>query len=122
MNKNLQITAMATLLMLSTMATADAPIVQEVTTDERGGSWTVSVTLTHTDTGWDHYADGWEVLAPDGTSLGIRVIAHPHVAEQPFTRSLGSIKIPDGIDHILIRARDNVDGWFDSTFRFVLEN
>jgi len=73
----------------------------------------LSVTLAHPDTGWDHYADAWEVLSLDGTSLGVRELAHPHVEEQPFTRSL-SVTLPgDGPWEVLIRARDNVHGWSD---------
>ena len=66
------------------------------------------VTLLHADTGWDHYANKWEVVAPDGTVLGTRVLAHPHVEEQPFTRSLGGVKIPDGIKQVIIRGGDSV--------------
>lgn len=76
-----------------------------------GGAWTFDVTLRHPDTGWDHYADAWEVLAPDGTSLGMRELAHPHVDEQPFTRSLSGVVVPAGVDHVMIRARCLVDGW-----------
>ncbi|MEP1208001.1 MAG: hypothetical protein ABJM29_18430 [Rhizobiaceae bacterium] len=66
------------------------------------------VTLKHADTGWDHYANKWEVVAPDGTVLGTRVLAHPHVEEQPFTRSLGGVKIADGIKQVTIRGGDSV--------------
>lgn len=68
------------------------------------------VTLKHADTGWDHYANKWEVVAPDGTVLGTRVLAHPHVNEQPFTRSLGGVKIADGISQVTIRGGDSVHG------------
>ena len=47
-----------------------------------------SVTVRHADEGWDHYADKWDVVAPDGTVLGTRNLYHPHVHEQPFTRRL----------------------------------
>ncbi|MEM1272806.1 MAG: hypothetical protein AAGF88_03260 [Pseudomonadota bacterium] len=71
----------------------------------------LSVTISHPDTGWDHYADAWEVLDTNGNSLGIRELAHPHVDEQPFTRSL-SVTLPgDGPWDVLIRARDSVHGW-----------
>ncbi|MBT3170065.1 MAG: hypothetical protein HN333_01370, partial [Rhodospirillaceae bacterium] len=30
-------------------------------------SYHFSVTLRHDDEGWDHYADKWDVVAPDGT-------------------------------------------------------
>ncbi len=71
---------------------------------------TVHVTIAHPDTGWDHYADGWEVLTEDGASLGLRVLAHPHVTEQPFTRSLRlDAALPEG--PVFVRARCSVDGW-----------
>jgi hypothetical protein len=43
-------------------------------------------------------------------------LLHPHVAEQPFTRSLSGVTIPEGLTEILIRPRCNVDGWSDTTF------
>lgn len=70
-----------------------------------------SVTLEHADEGWEHYADQWEVVAPDGTVLGTRVLAHPHVREQPFTRSLSKVSVPDGIKEVTVRARDSVHGY-----------
>jgi hypothetical protein len=89
-------------------------IVAATVQPDAGGGWAASVTLRHPDTGWDHFADAWEVLAPDGTSLGLRELAHPHETEQPFTRSLSGITVPAGLDHVLIRARCNVDGWGDA--------
>lgn len=74
-------------------------------------SCTFNVTLKHADSGWDHYADKWEVLAPDGTVLGSRVLYHPHVDEQPFTRSLSGVNIPAGIKQVTIRGRDSVHGF-----------
>lgn len=91
---------------------ADAPVVEAVTVN--GDSF--SVTLSHPDTGWDHYADGWEVLDAAGNSLGVRELAHPHENEQPFTRSLSGVKIPDGAEVVFVRARCNVDGWSDELF------
>ena len=66
------------------------------------------VTVRHADTGWDHYADKWEVLAPDGTVLGTRTLLHPHVDEQPFTRSLTGVAIPESIGQVTVRAHDSV--------------
>lgn len=57
------------------------------------------------------------MLAPDGARLGLRVLVHPHVEEQPFTRSLADVVVPAGVDHVLIRARCLVDGWNDATLR-----
>lgn len=72
----------------------------------------VSVTLAHPDTGWDHYADGWRVETEDGTVIGTRELLHPHVEEQPFTRSLTVNDLPDG--PLFIRAKCSVDGWSDT--------
>lgn len=105
------------LAVIATPALSDPPVIQAAVATSSGGVWRIDVTLRHPDTGWDHYADGWEVLAADGTALGLRVLGHPHVDEQPFTRSLGGIAVPDGVDHVLIRARCLVDGWADAQFR-----
>ncbi len=69
-----------------------------------------SVTIRHADEGWDHYADSFEILAPDGTILGTRVLVHPHVTEQPFTRSLGAVAVPSDVSEVTIRAHDSVHG------------
>lgn len=72
------------------------------------GSYGFDVTLRHGDEGWDHYADAWDVVAPDGTVLGTRVLYHPHVDEQPFTRSLSGVAVPAGVSEVTIRGHDKV--------------
>lgn len=69
-----------------------------------------TVTIRHADAGWDHYADRWDILAPDGKVLGERVLRHPHVNEQPFTRSMPAIRIPSGVTKVRIRAHDKIHG------------
>ncbi len=81
-----------------------------------GGGYGFSVTLRHADSGWKHYADQWRVLAPDGVVLGTRVLVHPHVDEQPFTRGLSGVKVPAAIKRVLIQARDSVSGFSTKTF------
>lgn len=66
------------------------------------------VTVKHDDEGWKHYANRWEVLSPDGEILATRVLAHPHDNEQPFTRSLGNVKIPSDLVEVVVRAHDLV--------------
>jgi hypothetical protein len=66
------------------------------------------VTVTHVDEGWDHYADKWEVLDPESNVLGTRTLYHPHVDDQPFTRSLSGLKIPGGVTGVTIRAHDSI--------------
>lgn len=88
---------------------------------QSGDTWTFSVTLKHGDTGWDHYADLWQVFAPDGTLLGERVLLHPHENEQPFTRSLSGVQVPEGVTEVVIRARDSVHGVSPQEFRLKLK-
>lgn len=73
--------------------------------------WTISVTLKHQDSGWDHYADSWRVVDRTEAVLGTRVLHHPHINEQPFTRSLTNVAIPTPTQLLFIEARDNVHGW-----------
>lgn len=82
------------------------------------GTWTFHVTVAHPDTGWEDYADGWDVLTPDGTVLNpdpgspfTRLLLHPHESEQPFTRSQSGIAIPPGVSQVRVRAHDLVDGY-----------
>lgn len=82
-----------------------------VTFDKQGRTWSVSTTLRHADSGWDHYADAWRVVTADGGVLGTRTLYHPHVDEQPFTRSLSGIAIPDGTTVVFVEAHDKVHGW-----------
>ncbi|MDX1605938.1 MAG: hypothetical protein R3202_07070 [Candidatus Competibacterales bacterium] len=92
----------------ATAGEADVLAVEAIRTGDR--VYRFEVTVRHADTGWDHYADRWEVLAPDETVLATRVLYHPHVDEQPFTRSLGGVEIPKPVTEVRIRARDSVHG------------
>ncbi|MBW8640429.1 hypothetical protein K1W69_24775 [Hoeflea sp. WL0058] len=85
------------------------------------GSWTFSVTLRHDDEGWDHYADRWDVVGPDGTVYGERVLLHPHVEEQPFTRSLSGVEIPEGVNSVTVRGHDKVHGFGGAEFTIDLQ-
>lgn len=67
----------------------------------------VDVTIKHADTGWDHYANQWDILDENGELLGSRVLHHPHENEQPFTRSL-SLMIPAQVTTVTIIAHDSV--------------
>ncbi len=115
MNKlNKTIVLAAGLLVLTMLNTADAGDVTILAADFRssgGNRWSLNVTLKHGDTGWDHYADNWRVVDGVGNILGDRVLYHPHVSEQPFTRGLSDVKVPEGITTVYIEAHDKVHGW-----------
>lgn len=89
----------------------EADVLEASASPSGAGTWTVSATIRHDDTGWEHYADAFEVRTTDGEVLGTRILYHPHVNEQPFTRSLTGVKIPAGVDRIVVRARDKVHGF-----------
>ncbi len=84
------------------------------------GTFTFHVTVKHADTGWDHYADKWDVVGPDGKILGTRVLYHPHVEEQPFTRSLSGVRIPAGVTKVIVRAHDKVHAYGGKEFEVAL--
>ena len=114
------ITLFVALAIPAAPALADPPEIRGVTAESTAGSWRISVTLAHPDTGWDHYADGWEVLDANGDRLGLRKLHHPHENEQPFTRSLGGVTVPEGTKAVFVRARCSVDGWSESRTRVEL--
>ncbi len=91
------------------LALAGAADVENVAVRKNNdGTYNFDVTVRHADAGWDHYANRWDVVGPDGTVLGTRVLLHPHVDEQPFTRSLGGVEVPEGVTSVTIRAHDSV--------------
>lgn len=102
---------------MDSLANADVLFVRAVK-DSKPNSWTFHVTVSHPDTGWEDYADGWDVVLPDGLVIKpdpddafTRLLLHPHEAEQPFTRSQSGILIPDGVTKVQVRAHDLVDGF-----------
>ena len=90
-------------------AAGPADVVGATATAAPGGV-RFDVSVAHADEGWEHYADAWRVLAPDGAVLGVRELLHPHVDEQPFTRSL-VVAIPSGVREVRVEARDSLHGW-----------
>ena len=103
--------AFAIALILPSIAHAgDVTVVGAEASRQGNGSYRFSVTLKHADSGWDHFADRWQVLSPDGTVLATRVLAHPHEHEQPFTRSLSGVDLPTDLSSVRIRAHDSVHG------------
>lgn len=93
-----------------TAKAGEADVIAAEAKRQSDGRYTVSATIRHDDEGWEHYADRFDVLTPDGKVIGERVLAHPHVDEQPFTRSLSGVAVPDGVDEIRVRAHDKVHG------------
>jgi hypothetical protein len=95
----------------SESATPGCADVVDVTMTEQDGTFTVAATVRSSDTGWDKYADAWQIRGPGGEVIAERVLTHPHVDEQPFTRSLSGVVIPAGVAVVTVAARDSVSGF-----------
>jgi len=112
--------ALAAVMLCFPASAGEADVVDVRVQMQANGSYRFDATVRHADEGWDHYADAFEIVAPDGDVLGTRVLAHPHVNEQPFTRSLSRVKIPPGIATVEVRARDKVHGLGGKTYQVTL--
>lgn len=82
---------------------------------EGGNLYEFEVTISSPYDSPDQYADAWRVLAPDGTVLGVRELLHDHASEQPFTRSLSGVEIPEGVTTVTVEGRDLLNGWGGET-------
>ncbi len=111
----------------ATFGAGNADVVKVQVQNTAPGEWSFSVTVQHPDTGWEDYADGWDVVLPDGTVVKpaaneafTRTLWHPHVNEQPFTRSQSGVKIPESVKVVTIRAHDKRDGFGGQTVELAL--
>ena len=94
---------------------ADVVAAQAVRDGE--GVYRFHVSVSHGDSGWDHYADAWRIVDGAGHLLKTRVLYHPHTTEQPFTRSLSNISIPAGTDAVYVEAHDKRHGWSEQRIK-----
>jgi len=96
------------LLSFSNLYAGEADVIKVDLKKLNNRTYRFNVTVLHADTGWDHYANKWDVIGEDGTIFGTRILHHPHVDEQPFTRSLSDVEIPVNVKSVKIRAHDSV--------------
>jgi hypothetical protein len=80
-------------------------------TPKGGGRFDVAVTMTSPYDTATRYADAFRIVTLDGAQLGIFVFAHDHATEQPFTRALSNVAVPESIKTIRIEGRDMVSGY-----------
>ena len=109
------------LLFTTSVFANDVEIVKVVLTSH-SGTWRADVTLKHADTGWDHYADAWRLVDEKGNEIGKRTLYHPHVNEQPFTRSLSSFHITSDNKIIFVEAHDKKHGWSSNRVKIDMSN
>ncbi len=111
------------ILSLDTIAAqGNADVLNVEANENSNGTWTFRVSVEHPDTGWEDYADGWDVILPNGkvikpnsTEAFTKTLWHPHIEEQPFTRSQSNIVIPPEVDSVTVRAHDIRDGFGGKT-------
>jgi hypothetical protein len=123
MNRKLEIVAclgMVLLLQASAVLAGEADIVGVEVKRVGDETYSFEVSVRHADQGWEHYADRWEILALDGSKLGVRVLLHPHDHEQPFTRGLSRVRIPSAIKEVVLRAHDSSHGYGGREFKLTL--
>ena len=108
------------LMFTSLSATAGSSEVIDADVSKRDDTYHFSVTIKHADTGWDHYANKWEIVGANGEVYGTRILHRPHVNEHPFSRSLAGVKIPANVHSVIIRSYDTVHGVGDKRFKIDL--
>jgi N-acetylmuramoyl-L-alanine amidase len=86
----------------------------------RGGTYSFDVTISSSYDSGQRYADAFRIIGDDGFVYGIRELLHDHANEQPFTRLLGSVEIPDTVRSVTVEARDQVYGWGGQTISLQL--
>lgn len=102
-------------------ATADAAgqkfpdVVGVEISGERSAGLSFAVTISSPYDSPDRYADGIRVRSADGTVYGDSTLTHDHASEQPFTRSVTGVKIPDGVTEVVVEGRDQANGWGGGT-------
>ncbi len=90
---------------------SEANVIDAEVKKGNNGSFIFYVTVQHADEGWNHYADHWLILDKDEQLIAACKLMHPHVKEQPFTRSLSHIELPDEVTEVIIRAHCSVDNY-----------
>lgn len=108
----MRIFAILLLALASSIAAAgEADVVEVKVRASSPGVYDSDITVRSVDKGWNHYADAFEVLSPDGKVLGQRILLRPHETEQPFTRDLYGVRVPAGIAEVVVRARHKPKGY-----------
>jgi hypothetical protein len=95
----------------------EADVIDVAVRHAGGDRFDFDVTVRSNDAGWTHFADKIEVLAPDGSILGTRVLLHPHDTEQPFTRDVHGVAVPPGITEVVVRAHHKPMGYDGAVMR-----
>lgn len=66
------------------------------------------------------YANAFRVTTKNGRVLGERILLHDHADEQPFTRGLYGVAIPEAVREVVVEARDRLYGYGGGRVELVL--
>jgi len=98
-----------------------AQVKKVIVSKKANGGYCFKVTIRHNDTGWDNYADAWKVSDMHGNTIATRVLGHPHVDEQPFTRSMCGIVIPSSTKRVIISAKSTKNGYKGKPYIYTIK-
>lgn len=121
MNTNIALLLLSLVFYSLVSAASDVHILATTIIHQSQNEYLVNVKLQHQDTGWEHYADEWRIVDQHGNILARRILLHPHVNEQPFTRSLSNVKLDDDLSIIYIEAHDKLHGWTENKLEIDLK-
>jgi hypothetical protein len=102
------------------ISAGEADVIDVVVKQNRDGTYSFDVTVAHADSGWDHYANRWEIVDTQGNILATRTLHHPHVNEQPFTRSLSAVRIDESVKSVIFRVHDSVHEYGGKNYQVAL--
>ncbi len=91
------------------------PDVVEAVVEPSSGAFDVDATVSSPYDTPERYADAFRVRGEDGTVYGVRELTHDHASEQPFTRTLTGLDLPDDVDEVVVEGRDQANGWGGAT-------
>jgi hypothetical protein len=112
--------AMSLLFFVLPISAGEADVIDVVVKQNRDGTYSFDVTVAHADSGWDHYANRWEIVDTQGNILATRTLHHPHVNEQPFTRSLSAVRIDESVKSVIFRVHDSVHEYGGKNYQVAL--
>ena len=78
---------------------------------QSGNKYRFAVTLSSPYDSPERYADAYRIKTLEGEVLGERILHHHHANEQPFTRRLNGVEVPEGIDRVVVEGRDQRYGY-----------
>jgi hypothetical protein len=94
-----------------------ADVIDGKITRDSNGRYSVFATIQHNDEEPKHFVNKFQVLTPDGKVIGEMYFLESHLHEQPFVGMAQSVKVPDGVRELRLRAHDRLHGYSGKEFK-----